>query len=354
MTQTYTVGSDGHTLTDATDTAIAWQCYEPYKSLRTDIWRRRTGQFSHASSWHCDDSPTCEDEPYHTDSTYPFWPDDIVTDGRESPTGWTRLGGEAGDSIATQPAPFGDCGTGHAIFVSGWDVADGKAPSQTVTPGSIPHPAEGRKPVVFCAPNPDAPCADGGIVGHAVNCGTFLLWDLPFGSGDGEIPWAYCVEPSGLPPDNSWIPGPPHFAVGRDCAGTFEDCSQDCEVAADRIWQQTTSPLGDGLPCPEPTHCHAGDGMCEAGSAGDGVCDLFTPAMRLCSGLEGLEYEDETVCGTPCVLELSDCVDSPALASSRVGIQQLIGMCQGHRRLGGVYETSSLGDDGSIAMQTAR
>eukprot|EP01043_Picozoa_sp_COSAG02_P032372 COSAG02_NODE_2159_length_9628_cov_7.080596_9_plen_616_part_00 len=37
--QSYTVGDDGHTLTNATDGALSWQCFEPYTALRTEPWR---------------------------------------------------------------------------------------------------------------------------------------------------------------------------------------------------------------------------------------------------------------------------------------------------------------------------
>ena len=39
LSQSYTVGPDGHSLTNATSGALDWQCFEPSAALHTEAWR---------------------------------------------------------------------------------------------------------------------------------------------------------------------------------------------------------------------------------------------------------------------------------------------------------------------------
>ena len=53
--------------------------------------------------------------------------------------------------------------------------------------------------------------------------------------------------------------------VSVDCAGSFSDCTDVCEAAADRTWTETAAQDGIGATCPTVTDCANDDGSCVAG-----------------------------------------------------------------------------------------
>jgi len=53
--------------------------------------------------------------------------------------------------------------------------------------------------------------------------------------------------------------------ASTNCTGTWSDCSESCEAAADRTWTVTTPKAGLGLPCPAAgsgPSCAVNDGNC--------------------------------------------------------------------------------------------
>jgi len=84
-------------------------------------------------------------------------------------------------------------------------------------------------------------------------------------SGDTSSCSATPAAPGTTPGDTT--PGDTTPGGDVDCVGTWSACTSDCETAAERTWVMTTSPSGDGSPCPAAgtgEDCVAGDGDCQA------------------------------------------------------------------------------------------
>jgi len=47
-----------------------------------------------------------------------------------------------------------------------------------------------------------------------------------------------------------------------NCAGSWSECTADCEVASARTWTETTAQTGDGEACPAAADCEPGDNDC--------------------------------------------------------------------------------------------
>ena len=57
-------------------------------------------------------------------------------------------------------------------------------------------------------------------------------------------------------------PPPPPPPPPVDCAGSWSSCTQACETASQRRWQQVTAPVGTGRGCPAGTDCRPGEDRC--------------------------------------------------------------------------------------------
>ena len=241
LSQTYTVGDDGHSLTTATPDAVAWQCYEQYDPLRTEAWRARGTR--DGRPFHCDGDTIDTSGAGNND-----YADDILTYPPLA-NRWLRLAGEAGDSVLTSP---GRCDTANSGYLSDWDPADGAPPPEYSNGGSLPQPADGVMSMTVCVGGAFGGCYNHEVV-RVVHCGTFLLWQLPTMD---RCPIAYCVEPSGIAGANAIS------SVGTDCQGHWSECTRACESAAERSWTETSPQSGYGLPCPSVAACATGDGGC--------------------------------------------------------------------------------------------
>lgn len=275
LTQTYTVGEDGHTLTDATQDAVPYQCFQPYTPLFSEAWRHP----QHA---------TANDNVHHCDAGSGPALGEVLTS--ELGGRWFRIAGDAGDALATNDpvvdAHVDHCGTTVPGFLTGFNPADGNPPQDGPVPaGSLPSIEEGVKSMIICFHAHSAPCVYNEQI-HAVNCGDYYLWKLP--SLD-FCPKAYCMAPSGTPGANDIA------AVGTDCeGGAWSQCTAACETAEQRTWSEQVPATGFGRHCEKPlaTDCHAGDDMCA-------TCSGATTAEQMlqgCVSLAGYEFPQQGLC----------------------------------------------------------
>ena len=217
--QTYTIGEDGHSLIDASPSALAWQCFEPYAALRTETWRdaqllsQRSlldiaePPFSEGRLY-CDTSADIGTANMALHSTVDPLTDLVFDHNLEIDDDvWVRLAGDAGDAVTTRPPHdsqtdryfSGQPGMHGLIFyVSDWGIEDGDPPQSYEGEGALPSPADGVTPVVMCGWGRPLPCYSS-IVAHVVNCGSYYLWKLP---KLPTCPAFYATEPSGLPHAN--------------------------------------------------------------------------------------------------------------------------------------------------------
>jgi hypothetical protein len=249
LTQSYTVGEDGHTLISATAGVLDWQCFTPYDLLTTgNEWRTASDPVDpvvwNASAGRYEPAPHSDASADRSSAT------DIVTSpplaGR-----WLRIAVGESDALPTQRPPAGHCRAESSGWLSGWDASTDEPPEWGYDePGTLPRPQDGAQPLTACFGNS---CC-GSCVRHteirALNCGSFMLWSLPTLEHASS---AYCVAPStvfdGLP--------------DADCEGSLDECTDACEASHERRWTQVTPPHGHGTACPlAASDCQAGDGAC--------------------------------------------------------------------------------------------
>lgn len=280
LTQAYTLAEDGHTLTNATKDAVAFQCFQPYTPLFSDLWR---------SPLH----PTANDDVRHCDAGSSPGLGDVLTTP-ELGGRWFRIAGDAGDALATNDpnavhgaAVHGPhCGSYGSGWLTGFDPADGVPPQFDPLPaGTLPSIEEGVKPMVVCFSLGVGSCIYNEQV-HALNCGDYYLWKLP--SLD-FCPKSYCMAPSDIPRANNIA------AVGTDCeGGAWSQCTAACETAAQRTWSEEQPASGFGQHCEKSVaiDCHAGDDLCR-------TCNGATTAEQMiqgCVSLAGYEFPLQGLC----------------------------------------------------------
>eukprot|EP01043_Picozoa_sp_COSAG02_P018612 COSAG02_NODE_873_length_16302_cov_113.473616_15_plen_884_part_00 len=321
--QSYTVGDDGHTLTNATDGALAWQCYEPYTALRTEPWRN-AAELDRRSPLEIPELPFSEGRLYcdadaeigRTSSAFSDVIERQVYSHSPIDNQWLRLAGDAGDTIASHPPPLYAIESGppsaflFPVWMSGWDPHEGHPTRHYETEGRLPRTVDGVKPVTMCLKGLGGPCtADWKAV--VVNCGEYFLWKLPMVP---TCPAFYATTASGLPRANDIA------STGTDCVGHHRECTHACERASARAWVQYGAPTGFGLPCPPAADCHIGDGACGLDTHTD--CDgHWSECSMVCERAaerSWIEYVAPSAGGQPCPTA-TDCQDGEGACSYRSG-----------------------------------
>jgi hypothetical protein len=118
-----------------------------YDSFRTEAWRlpgTTQGPTNDAGPFHCDHLSDPAPPAFSWD-----YEDDIYTDDPPIFGRWVRFAGEGGDALytGTEPAYAFQCGFRQGMWLSGWDPEDGLPPNVYDTPGTLPTPADGIKPM---------------------------------------------------------------------------------------------------------------------------------------------------------------------------------------------------------------
>ena len=292
ITQSYTVAEDGHSLTDSTPGAKAWQCFEEYTPFRTEAWRLTThvnpGDPEYDGDVETDELPWSEgkyycdsdsDDPAVTGMWSPGTPREqiVLTSPRIDGETWFRLAGEGGDALATLNGVWEQHGL--AARCGGRDVnlwltelgpsGNGLLPDYSfpVADGLQLEMQDGVKPMMMCGSKisrgwhehseeyqgpPQHMCMHSWTI-HAVHCGDFLLWKL---QPVHLCTLTYCTAPSGLPNANAVM------AIGTDCQGHYTECTRACETGEDRSWIEYAAQSGYGKACPPPSSCRPGYGAC--------------------------------------------------------------------------------------------
>jgi hypothetical protein len=287
LSQTYTVGADGHSLTAATPGAKAFQCFLPYTPLFTEAWRAPT---------------VYSDVRFHTDadSAGLYGSHVIVENIQLGNDRWFRMAGDAGDSLVTaDPADQAArdartmfCGSSSFGWLSGHDIADGEPDLSVRTPGHLPRQEDGPMPMVLCIDThgwgDGGPCQESEIVA-AVHCGEYLLWKLP--SVEPDLAFAFCTQDSGIPGANDIA------TTGTDCGGgQWAECTAACELAEERVWEEDSPATGFGALCEKPLApvCHVGDGDCTE-CRWESVEDQL---LNGCETLSGFDFATHGFCRT--------------------------------------------------------
>jgi hypothetical protein len=245
ITQTYTVGNDGHTITKATPGAIDKQCFENYEIV-SDAWRnvQTPGASNTDGTWHTD-SACLGSSGCSVAGRAKFVPSGIGGDR------WYRFTLPAGDAIPTSPTQtYAHCGTYNGGWLSGaepnienpdtplihgvtWrdldpqgrppDPSSDWTPAMAATatspfsgfsrPGHYPDVEEGAAERIVCfSVDADDPlgcykprswssgvhcarrCYSAQYI-KVVNCGSHLLWRLPFAEDNNS---AFCAADAGV------------------------------------------------------------------------------------------------------------------------------------------------------------
>ena len=71
-------------------------------------------------------------------------------------------------------------------------------------------------------------------------------------SGNGDV----------CPQSTSCQPGEGECPIDIDCEGAWSNCTEACEPAQHRTWDEVVARSGNGAACPRPTTCQAGEGGC--------------------------------------------------------------------------------------------
>ena len=200
LTQTYTVSQDGHTLSSQSETAVDWQCLQPYIIL-DDQWRAADPDVA---------GPAAND-PFHCDGDVNYCADDILPVSGPPDGRWFRFIGQAGTGLPTSPPGRLHCGTDCPGWLADWDPIRGDPPHGLSRPGVVPSSRQGVAPITICFDVGDFestdcfdregrrnmnipsnyPCVES-VFAQAVNCGSFVLWQLP---NVPECPLGYCAAP---------------------------------------------------------------------------------------------------------------------------------------------------------------
>jgi hypothetical protein len=127
--------------------------------------------------------------------------------------------------------------------------------------------------------------------------------------------WEQSVAPSGngaacdqvYEPAQSCAGGEGECPRDVDCTGAWSACTVDCEVASSRSWSQATPQEGRGSPCPAATACQPGEDDCQHNINCAGKWTDCTSACETAAQRTWVEAVSPSGHGAPCPVVADAC-----------------------------------------------